>query len=568
MPDDADRTQSNLPTPVEPTADDTELVAYLDGELDDAAAVRVEARLARDPAARAAAEAYKKSFDLLDYLPTAEPKPDFTTRTITRLQPVLVAPAAGPPGSGFVPMLPPRRPVWPELLGWGVAAVLVLVLGYVGHSVARPFQTAPAAADEPTLADLEVIERLPLYLGVDDLAFLSQLDAANLFGEESLPPSVPVTEAPAAEDRSRLIAQFRGLPPARQQQLRVLHQELKAADPKVVATLAPTLDAYAAWLGRLPDGERKKVLSAPTSADRLVEIGHVKEAQWRASLTPGQKELLKNVKSTEDREKLAAEFRQQEFRRREEWELAHRQWQLVSEKGQKPWPFDDPKRVDQIDAYIRDSLGADLSAPPPDRKAFPDPQPHCRLTRDQFVELKTLRDAARKEGNWSWLFYGACLLRLSDAHPSLPVPRDGKPATSFETLPKDYKPHFLSKFPDPKGAIPKLGGGQALVGKWPEYALFIHESTRRVKFGNLSPLGPCKPGEFAPDVTAFIKDPLGVKLSPTDADALRAVEGKWPDYPRKLMELARKHDLSVPGVTLPGEPSKWEKLYRMPSGKK
>ena len=91
MRDDPDRTHGDDPKSAAPSADDTELIAYLDGELDAASSVRVEARLARDPAARAAAEAYKKSYDLLDYLPKPEPRPDFTARTITRLQPITVA---------------------------------------------------------------------------------------------------------------------------------------------------------------------------------------------------------------------------------------------------------------------------------------------------------------------------------------------------------------------------------------------------------------------------------------------------------------------------------------------
>ena len=71
-----------------PDAFEAELVAYLDGELDSAAAGRVEARLATDPAARTRASELKKSFDMLDYLPRPEPSPTFTTRTLDKL-PVL-----------------------------------------------------------------------------------------------------------------------------------------------------------------------------------------------------------------------------------------------------------------------------------------------------------------------------------------------------------------------------------------------------------------------------------------------------------------------------------------------
>ena len=64
---------------------ESELVAYLDGELDPIAARKVEARLATDPAVRERATALKKTFALLDYLPKPEPTPTFTTRTLDRI---------------------------------------------------------------------------------------------------------------------------------------------------------------------------------------------------------------------------------------------------------------------------------------------------------------------------------------------------------------------------------------------------------------------------------------------------------------------------------------------------
>lgn len=569
MPDDDDRT---LDEPLELPGDDTELIAYLDGELDGEEAAEVEARLARDPAARAAAEAYRQSFDLLDYLPKPEASPDFTARTVTRLQPA--APASGSlpmpvgsatipipaaSGSGFVPALPPRRRAWPELLAWAVAAVLVLVLGYVGHSVARPLLHPPVAPDEPTLADLEVIERLPLYLGVDDLPFLRQLADADLFDESPPPSPAPPAEPPSAEERAKLIALFRGLPPARQQQLRALHQDLAAADAKAGQELRAALDAYAVWLDRLPEADRKKVLAAPTPAERLDAVRQVKEWQWRATLTPRQKDRLKEVQSTEERLNLAAEFRAQEQRRREEWKLAQHQWQLLSEKGHKPWPFSDDRLDRRIDGYVRAAFGADLSAPLPDRKAPLFLPPGCRLTREQYLELRALHDAAHRDGYW--LSYGAYLLRLSDALPTLPLPKDGKPVTSFATLPPGFRQVVMKDGKEPKGPLLNL------TGKWPDFALHVHNVARNRPKLDTSLLGPCRPGEFADEVNGFLTKTLLPKLTASDRNDLDKLSGKWPDYPRKVVELAGKHDLSVPGVTLPGEPSKWDKLYRRPSGK-
>src|SRR5260370_19340594 len=61
------------------------LTAYLDGELDEATARRGETRLNLDPNTRLEAEALKQAWNMLDYLPRAEPSPTFTHRTLERL---------------------------------------------------------------------------------------------------------------------------------------------------------------------------------------------------------------------------------------------------------------------------------------------------------------------------------------------------------------------------------------------------------------------------------------------------------------------------------------------------
>src|SRR5689334_5237929 len=66
------------------------LVSYLDGELEPGSARDVEARLAQDPAIRAEADALRRAWDLLDYLPRPEPSPDFTQRTLASLAAVQV----------------------------------------------------------------------------------------------------------------------------------------------------------------------------------------------------------------------------------------------------------------------------------------------------------------------------------------------------------------------------------------------------------------------------------------------------------------------------------------------
>jgi hypothetical protein len=68
-------------------------------------------------------------------------------------------------------------------------------------------------------------------------------------------------------------------------------------------------------------------------------------------------------------------------------------------------------------------------------------------------------------------------------------------------------------------------------------------------------------------VNEFLKTLRG-KSNRREWDSLRQLEGKWPDYPKRMIELAAAQDLSVPGVTLPGSPRKWAELYRTPRGRK
>jgi hypothetical protein len=73
-------------------------------------------------------------------------------------------------------------------------------------------------------------------------------------------------------------------------------------------------------------------------------------------------------------------------------------------------------------------------------------------------------------------------------------------------------------------------------------------------------LGPSRPDEFKPPVRDFLKV-LEKKSTAAEREALKRLEGKWPEYPRELIRQAKAHDLSVPGVTLPGSPREWDRLY-------
>jgi hypothetical protein len=517
------------PEPDDAPPGDEELVAYLDGEADPATAERVEAEIAHNQAARARAAALKKTFDLLDYLPMPEPSPAFTTKTLTKLDAV----GGSRPSTAA---LPTRIPV--RLGPWVAAGLIAVALGFVAHRVARPYLTAPA---EPDLTDLPIIDRLPLYAGADDLAFVKLLDAPDLFGDyvESAEGLDHTAVTPAPDQRAKQIELFRSYPTARRQQLRHLHHDLTSLPRDERERLVRVLEAYAGWLARLPEKLRKEVLDAPTTDARLAAVRQVRNRQWEEALPGPQRDKLNLTTKADERIRLVKEWRDLERDRQLEWRLAARQWTAISE-NKKPWPFSDDGLAKQVEAYITAVFKPDA------------PQAGQRLTLAEFNKLNALRSATGQ--NAAWIPYGAYVLYLADKYPTLPEPPTGTPVVDLEQLPPKLLADVHTKVAQPRRRY------AGVMGKWPSFAQTITQEFKPHPGEN--PLGPCQPGDFTKPVNDFLTDGLFPKLSLAETRRLKDQIGKWPEYPKLMIELAKAKDLSVPGVTLPGKPSLWAKYYR------
>jgi anti-sigma factor RsiW len=156
-----------------------ELIAYLDGEVDAETARGVEAKLNCDPRIRREAEALRKSYDLLDYLPRPQPSPSFTNRTMTRVS--AVYPGLTEAGA---------RPAWRRWAlgaGWAAALLIAGVAGYATTSMIYRGKSAsdtPAERDQQLVHDLRVIDNLRPYHAAGDINFLHELDRPELFGDE------------------------------------------------------------------------------------------------------------------------------------------------------------------------------------------------------------------------------------------------------------------------------------------------------------------------------------------------------------------------------------------------
>jgi hypothetical protein len=71
---------------------------------------------------------------------------------------------------------------------------------------------------------------------------------------------------------------------------------------------------------------------------------------------------------------------------------------------------------------------------------------------------------------------------------------------------------------------------------------------------------PTRLSDLPQDVQTYFNEYLKPLLHETELDSLNKLEGIWPDYPRKLVELADRHPLALPGPTGP------TKLEELPLG--
>jgi anti-sigma factor RsiW len=150
---------------------DQEIVAYLDGELDPAAAARVERRMAEDPRYNARLNQMEKAWDLLDTLGRTEADDNFTHSTVA-----MVALKAQDEVAADKQSASRKR----NLL-WGGLGVVALVAALSAYLVV---DRRLNQENRELVRDLPVIERLDEYRNIESVEFLERLQKEGLFAAE------------------------------------------------------------------------------------------------------------------------------------------------------------------------------------------------------------------------------------------------------------------------------------------------------------------------------------------------------------------------------------------------
>jgi hypothetical protein len=302
---------------------------------------------------------------------------------------------------------------------------------------------------------------------------------------------------------------FYALPRDRQEKLRRLDRELHECDSQTQKRLWETLERYVNWLDSLPEDERRQILGIMDKQDRLAAVRQKHEEQWLERLPVRDRERLKHL-SEADRSAEIARLHEEDHQRRAKFLQALKHHQRPA--ALSDFPF-------EVSEFVEKTLTPMLTP----------------------AEERQLNNAK------GWPTLAQTILELSDKHPVYPPLPSGEIKRFDQLPPKDRQ----ALMPFKGRPVNPLMAKQE--GRWPDFALAVTEH-----YPVSRPLGASKTSEFSQEIQDFIKDQLLPALTPFEAERLKNREGNWPGYPRMLHELAKKYNLVIPGMSLPGPAELWE----------
>lgn len=155
------------------SAERANLVAYLDGELNEAESRAIATKLTKSATARREIESLEKTWELLDHLPRPKAPDDFTARTLTEVERLSTE------GDRFESAVRRTTQRAVRVAVWVGISFLTVGAGYGLTQWVWPSPTARLARDLP------IAEHLDEYREVGDFEFLDHLAHSAEFGNDA-----------------------------------------------------------------------------------------------------------------------------------------------------------------------------------------------------------------------------------------------------------------------------------------------------------------------------------------------------------------------------------------------
>jgi ribosomal protein S13 len=141
------------------------------------------------------------------------------------------------------------------------------------------------------------------------------------------------------------------------------------------------------------------------------------------------------------------------------------------------------------------------------------------------------------------------ILDFAEDNPPLPLNKLGVKYLSSKDLPPEVSARLKSL---KQTGVYKSFELIKIEKKWPAFARGVTEIIRRSDPAFNYEFGACKFEDLPEDVRVVVNELLQM-LQDDEMVKLQAVEGKWPDYPLMLRDLARVHLVIIPGISIPPE---------------
>jgi hypothetical protein len=269
-----------------------ELVAYLDGELPDAAARRVEHLLATDDQYRRQLGELDQAWSALDSLPSPTVDDKFAHTTIEM---VALAAKKDLTDRTATESAAARH----RILKFAACALALVVASYVAARMFLPSQNRALLADLPVVARIDELTQIG---DIDFLRGLTQLDIQQYNSDDDARTRTPDLEIPSggwdnpdnrrawvehlsADQKAELagrLQRFQSLPGGPNEQRRVTQLEAEIVGVPDSALLQRTLTAYGQWLSGRSQGEQVDLRAGSTS-DRLKKVAELARKANRES---------------------------------------------------------------------------------------------------------------------------------------------------------------------------------------------------------------------------------------------------------------------------------------------
>ena len=166
----------------------------------------------------------------------------------------------------------------------------------------------------------------------------------------------------------------------------------------------------------------------------------------------------------------------------------------------------------------------------------------------QQLSSEQLEKVSKLEGKKT--AYTKIILDLAEDNPPLPLNKLGAKYLVMKDLPTEVSAQLKS--------LKQLGVYKQIEitkieKRWPAFARGVTEIIRKSDPSFNYEFGACKFNDLPEDIRTVVENELLQMLQDDEKVKLQLVEGKWPDYPLMLRDLARIHLVTIPGISIPPE---------------